>query len=138
VTHASVCGGRGRCLSVDKPPRWLNVSHPRVRIVRHADFFHNVDKGFLPTFNSDAIHVNIHRIPGLGDHFINWCDDFFLGAPVQPSDWFTPNGDPVVRASLPLPPSLPPSQRPTPSFLRTVSCAGTVSCWHWREHPRVR
>ncbi len=56
-----------------------------------------LDKSVLPTFNSDAIHVNIHRVPGLGEHFINWCDDFFLTAPVEPTDWFK-DGKPVVRA----------------------------------------
>jgi hypothetical protein len=39
--------------------------------------------------------VNIHRVPGVGDRFINWCDDFFLGAPVEPTDWFR-DGKPVV------------------------------------------
>ena len=77
----------------DRPPYWLNLSHPRVRVVNHHQYF--LDKSVLPTFNSDAIHVNIHRVPGLGDHFINWCDDFFLGAPVEPTDWFR-DGKPVV------------------------------------------
>ena len=77
----------------DRPPNWLNLSHPRVRIVNHPSYFQ--DTSVLPTFNSDAIHVNIHRVPGLGERFINWCDDFFLGAPVEPSDWFR-DGKPVV------------------------------------------
>ena len=70
----------------DLPPNWLNLSHPRVRIVHHRDFFN--DTSVLPTFSSDAIHVNIHRIPGLGEYFINMCDDYLFGSPVEPSDWF--------------------------------------------------
>lgn len=77
----------------DKPPNWLNLSHPRVKVVNHHQYF--LDKSVLPTFNSDAIHVNIHRVPGVGERFINWCDDFFLGAPVEPTDWFK-DGKPVV------------------------------------------
>jgi hypothetical protein len=79
----------------DQPPNWLNLSHPRVRVVRHNTYFSDASDNVLPTFNSDAIHVNIHRVPGLNDAFINWCDDFFLGAPVEPSDWFR-DGKPVV------------------------------------------
>jgi hypothetical protein len=77
----------------DAPPYWLNTSHPRIRLVHHSDYF--VDRTVLPTFSSDAIHVNIHRVPGLGDIMINWCDDFFLGAPVYPEDWVR-DGKPVI------------------------------------------
>ena len=79
----------------DAPPYWLNLSHPRVRVVHHESFFK--DTSVLPTFNSDAIHVNIHRVPDVQDSdiMINWCDDFFLGRPVAPEDWVR-NGKPVV------------------------------------------
>ncbi len=61
----------------DAPPNWLNLSHPRVRVVNHHQYFK--DKSVLPTFNSDAIHVNIHRVPGVGERFINWCVPFRCG-----------------------------------------------------------
>ena len=55
-------------LGDEAPPVWLNVSHPRVRVVRHRSYFRNADE--LPTFNSDAIFANIHRVPGVGPFFI--------------------------------------------------------------------
>ena len=55
-------------LGDEAPPVWLNVSHPRVRVVRHRSYFRNPDE--LPTFNSDAIFANIHRVPGVGPFFI--------------------------------------------------------------------
>ena len=77
----------------DRPPSWLNLSHPRVRIVKHGSFFK--DPSHLPTFNSDAIQVNLHRMAELGERFIYMNDDFFLGAPVKPTDWFR-DGKPVM------------------------------------------
>lgn len=79
----------------DQPPYWLNLSHPRVKVVNHHTYFK--DKSVLPTFSSDAIHVNIHRIPPVQDSdiLINWCDDFFLGRPVEPEDWVR-DGKPVI------------------------------------------
>src|SRR5690606_22561774 len=61
----------------------------------HTEFFAN--QSVLPTFNSDAIHVNMHRIPDIANEslLVNWCDDFFIGRPIVPEDWFR-NGKPVV------------------------------------------
>lgn len=42
----------------------------------------------LPVFNSHAIEAHLHRIPGLADHFLYFCDDMFLGAPVVREDFF--------------------------------------------------
>ncbi len=61
----------------DKPPNWLNLSHPRIRVVNSRSYFK--DKTVLPTFNSDAIHANFHLVPGLQKNFIYWSDDIFLG-----------------------------------------------------------
>ena len=62
------CGDVIVVLGEEAPPYWLNVSHPRIRIVRHRTIFLNPDD--LPTFNSDAIFANIHRVPGVGPFFI--------------------------------------------------------------------
>ncbi len=55
----------------ETPPRWLNLQHPRIKIIRHSQFFKNTSA--LPTFNSDAIHVNMHLIPELSsyDYIVN-------------------------------------------------------------------
>lgn len=66
-------------------PAWLNVKHPRLRIVKHEEF---IPGEYLPTFNSAAIELNIHRIEGLSDHFVLFNDDMYIGAPVQPQDFF--------------------------------------------------
>jgi hypothetical protein len=71
-------------------PSWLNSSHPRVHLVTHAEVF--PDPEVLPTFNSNAIEMCLHRIPGLSRHFIYFNDDVFLGRAVRESDFFLPGG----------------------------------------------
>jgi len=43
-------------------PSWLNSSNSRVRIIRHDEIF--PDPSHLPTFNSFAIELHLHNIPG--------------------------------------------------------------------------
>ncbi len=71
-------------------PNWYKEFDNRVQFVSHEDIFLNKDD--LPTFNSHAIESNLHRIPGLSEHFIYFNDDFFLRAPVEPSDFFSEDG----------------------------------------------
>lgn len=71
-------------------PSWLDRADPRVRVVRHEEVFR--DPGVLPTFNSNAIEMNLHRIPGLARRFLYFNDDVFLGRPVSPADFFLPGG----------------------------------------------
>lgn len=56
-------------------PAWLNTDNPKVRLV-HLDEF--IPKRHLPTFNSNVIESYLHEIPGLNEHFISMCDDFFF------------------------------------------------------------
>jgi len=72
------------------PPAWLDLEHPDVRVVRSADFFEATES--LPTFNSHAIEAQLHRIPGLSEHFLYSNDDMFFGRPVAPSMFFSPGG----------------------------------------------
>lgn len=74
-------------------PAWLNADHPKLNIVKHADYL--PDK-YLPTFSSHPIELNLHRIEGLSEHFVYFNDDTFLNAPVKPADFFR-NGQPVGR-----------------------------------------
>ena len=73
-------------------PPWLRADHPRIHLVTHAEIFEN--PGFLPTFNSFAIEGNLHRIPGLADHFVYFNDDIFIGAAL-PLDAYFSAGQPV-------------------------------------------
>lgn len=66
-------------------PPWLNLKHPKLHIVNHKDF---IPEEYLPTFNTNAIELNLHRIPGLSEHFIYFNDDFFLVNDVRPDDFF--------------------------------------------------
>ncbi|WOF24212.1 stealth family protein [Microbacterium betulae] len=77
-------------IATDSPaPRWL-VDHPKVRIVRSEEFF--ADPSVLPTHNSHAVEAQLHRIPGIAEHFLYSNDDMFFGRPVRPELFFTPAG----------------------------------------------
>ena len=44
-------------------PSWIKLDHPKISIVPHAEIFQK--ESDLPTFNSMAIEVHLHRINGL-------------------------------------------------------------------------
>ena len=71
-------------------PAWLNTDHPKLKIIKHTDY---IDRGYLPTFQSIPIEVNLHKIDGLSEHFVYYNDDQILAAPVLPEDFFV-NGVP--------------------------------------------
>ena len=66
-------------------PKWLNTEHPKLQIVRHEEF---MDARYLPTFNINAIELNLHRIKGLSEQFVFFNDDMFLIRPVEPETFF--------------------------------------------------
>jgi hypothetical protein len=68
-------------------PAWLDVTHPRLAVVTHADIFPN--RSHLPVFSSPAIEVHLHRIPGLSRRFVYFNDDVLLGSDVWPDDFLT-------------------------------------------------
>ncbi len=80
-------------------PAWLDNSHPRLHIVRHADY---LPEAYRPTFNSNALELNLHRIEGLAEQFVLFNDDTFLGRPARPDDFFR-DGLPRDMACLSLP-----------------------------------
>lgn len=71
-------------------PSWLNLQHPRIHMVPHEAIYKN--KSHLPTFSSPSIEANLHRIPGLAEHFIYLNDDVMFGRDVAPSDFYTYGG----------------------------------------------
>jgi hypothetical protein len=71
-------------------PSWLNTDFPGIRVVDHREIFS--DPAALPTFNSHAIESQLHHIPELSEHFLYLNDDVFFGRPVQPGQFFHPNG----------------------------------------------
>ena len=77
-------------IATDSPaPAWLRV-HPKVTVVRSEEFF--ADASVLPTHNSHAVEAQLHRIPGLAEHFLYANDDMFFGRPVEPELFFTAAG----------------------------------------------
>lgn len=76
-------------------PKWLNLSNPKLHVVFHEDF---IPSDCLPTFNSNAIEMHMHQIPGLSEYFIYFNDDFFLLNPT-PKDRFV-EGTQIVDEML--------------------------------------
>lgn len=74
--HLVTCGQK---------PSWLNTNAPKLDLVFHRDF---IPEKYLPTFSSHPIELNMHRIPGLTEQFVYFNDDFYLTAPVRPTDFF--------------------------------------------------
>ncbi|WP_309067766.1 stealth family protein [Microbacterium sp.] len=77
-------------IATDSPVPWWLREHPRVRVVRSEEFF--ADTSVLPTHNSHAVEAQLHRIPGLAEHFLYSNDDMFFGRPVRPELFFTAAG----------------------------------------------
>lgn len=79
-------------------PNWLNKSHPKIKIIKHSDFFSNLSH--LPTFNTNAIECNLHKIKGLSNKFLYFNDDFILNRPISFQDFYTESKGIKFRSSL--------------------------------------
>ena len=77
-------------------PEWLNANHPKLVLVNHEDY---IPHEWLPTFNSDVIELNLHRISELSEYFVLFNDDTFLLRPVNPEFYFK-NSLPVLPSNL--------------------------------------
>lgn len=69
-------------------PEWINLNSEKLVHIKHSDYM--PDK-YLPVFNSVPIELCIHNITDLSEHFVLFCDDMFLSAPVNKSDFFKNN-----------------------------------------------
>ena len=74
-------------------PCWADTS--QLNIVCHADI---MPREYLPTFNSAAIELFLHRIPGLAEQYLYFNDDFFVVQDVAAEDLF-PGGRPATGYS---------------------------------------
>lgn len=78
-------------------PLFLNSNAPKLHIVNHQDY---MPKEYLPTFSANPLELNLHRIPGLADHFVFFNDDMFLLREMQPAAFFHwKTGCPRTQAS---------------------------------------
>lgn len=78
-------------------PEWLNKEAPKLKLVTHSDF---ISSEYLPTFSCNPLEMNLHRIPGIGEHFVYFNDDVFLCRPTVPEDFFRgglPNCTAIAR-----------------------------------------
>ena len=75
-------------------PRWLKTNNERIHIVSHDMIF--ADPAYLPTYNSNAIELQIHKIPGLSRRFLYLNDDHFLGKAVSRGDFIAASGGTCV------------------------------------------
>lgn len=66
-------------------PSWLNTKHSKLQIVRHEEF---LPEEYRPTFNINAIELNLHRIKGLAEQFVFFNDDTFIIQKMEPEDFF--------------------------------------------------
>lgn len=70
-------------------PTWLNLESDKVSVHFHDEI---IPKKYLPTFSSRSIESFLHLVPDLSEKFIYMNDDFLLGSPVTPLDFFTNDG----------------------------------------------
>lgn len=66
-------------------PDFINKECEKLHLVKHSDI---MSAEHLPTFNSRAIEMNIHRITGLSEHFIYFNDDTYVMQSMKESDFF--------------------------------------------------
>lgn len=69
-------------------PEKIDINDPKIQIVRHDEF---IPSEYLPTFNSNVIEWNYHRIPGLSENFILFCDDMIPIQPIEEEYYFKEN-----------------------------------------------
>ena len=67
------------------PPQWMNTEHPKLVFLNDKDV---VPSQYMPTFSCYPIEFNFHRIKGLSDKFVYFCDDMFLLDDVLPKHFF--------------------------------------------------
>ena len=77
-------------------PYWLNGNHKKLNLVNHNDY---IPSQYLPTFSSNVIELNLHRLPNLKEQFVLFNDDMYLLQPIRESFYFR-EGNPVLSADL--------------------------------------
>lgn len=112
------------------PPAWLDTAHPKLHVVSTADF---MPPQCLPTFNSNALEVYLHRIPGLAEQFVYFNDDTYLLRPAAPEDFFR-QGKP--RDMLALQPVV--ANPASPVMSRILLNDSLVLCRHFDKRTNMR
>lgn len=66
-------------------PDFIDRSNQKLTLVDHKDY---IPEGYLPTFNSNTIEMNLHRIKELSENFILFNDDVFPLLPIDENYYF--------------------------------------------------
>ena len=69
----------------DTTPKWLNVNHPKLQVIRDREL---IPAEYVPAFSPNPMETNLHRIPGISEHFVFFNDDMFLLQPVEKADFY--------------------------------------------------
>lgn len=69
-------------------PKWLNLKNEKLKIIKHTDY---IPQKYLPTYNSNVIELNIHRIKELSENFVLFNDDIFITKKMSKTDFFKKN-----------------------------------------------
>lgn len=78
-------------------PEYIKQEYPNIKFIYHKDF---IPEEFLPTFNSSVIEAFLPRIECLEEHFIYSNDDIIINTPLNYTDWFTEEGNPISDVIL--------------------------------------
>lgn len=79
-------------------PEWLDVNNEKINIVEHKDF---IPKKYLPTFSTNPIELNLHRIEGLSECFVYFNDDMYLNRSAKKEDFFSGNNPKYFCGAIP-------------------------------------
>lgn len=70
-------------------PDYIRADVPKLKFITHREIWDAaLSAEDLPTYNSEAIEVHLHRIPGLSEHFIYFNDDCLIGKPLSKDKFF--------------------------------------------------
>jgi hypothetical protein len=69
-------------------PEWLDTNNNKIEIIKHSDY---LPEDYRPTFNSNTIMINLHRIKGLSENFVIFNDDFYIINKTNDKDFFINN-----------------------------------------------
>lgn len=75
-------------------PSWLNTTHPKLQIVLNKEI---LPDGCDPVFSPNPLEINLHKIPGIAEHFVYFNDDMFVINQIKPTDFYI-NGLPREMA----------------------------------------
>jgi len=104
--------------SLSQVPSWIDQE--KVKIILHEDF---IPKEYLPVFNSQAIEMFLHKIPGLSEKFLYSNDDTYFVGSVKPEDFYVEN---KVKTSFSQAKYIPGSEETMPLWKIAIMNSGLL------------